>query len=274
MKLNEVFVNEIEERIRKIENTYSVSVLFWNIRGSGDIGIYRKNSDIDIIFVYKSDNKKNRAIHDIIGHGYDLWGWIIDDVFKTIINSFGKNDVNFHYLTKEHARASLNNYFGFFVAIGNKLLCDRSGFINDNFSDLINIMDRKSIIFEFQNEIIKYVKRIENENKLSGNEMLYAFWYCEMSEKIISGGLPGENKLSDMIKNINDILLKSEIEDIKKLYNKSVTKHGQKFYSEKIFGYIIKQYKENIEFLASNTLCFNELDMTIEKIKNKNKLYI
>ena len=80
MKMSHEIIQIIENRLQEYEKEYGICVLLWSFRGSIDIGIYRKNSDLDIIFIYQSNNKKLRAMHDIVGHGFDYWGWILEDV--------------------------------------------------------------------------------------------------------------------------------------------------------------------------------------------------
>ena len=121
MQMPESFIRTVNDRLVRIKALTGINILFWSLRGSLDIGIYRNNSDADIIFVFTSSNPGYRAFHDIVGHGIDLWGWNIEDVLRTI-QFCSENDLqiiinNQCSISSEHRRGSLSYYFGLYVTI-------------------------------------------------------------------------------------------------------------------------------------------------------------
>ena len=52
--LENALIDEVNSRMNFYEYKYNVKILFWALRSSVNLGIVRRNSDLDIMFAYKN----------------------------------------------------------------------------------------------------------------------------------------------------------------------------------------------------------------------------
>ncbi len=248
------FTEMINTRIRQIERLMGITVIFWSLRGSLDIGIYRNNSDADIICVYTSQDKGKRAFHDIVGHGLDIWGWIFEDAIETI--KFCSNNkqeivrIKQCAITNEHIRGSLSYYFGIFVMLGNPFSV--SVYNNESIrTDLWQkVYHPKIVLLEMQSRLEKTYRKVKTGEKLNGNECIYSLWYVLMEKSVIDQNLPGDNKIHDLLDLYADDDLKEEFQRLHILYKRGSTKKGQMFCLPAINSFVSKTYENAEQILA------------------------
>lgn len=249
MKVSKDIVHIIEEKMKFYEVTYGIQVLMWSFRGSIDIGIYRKNSDLDIIFIYRSVNKNIRAIHDIVGHGFDYWGWLLEDVLTTIHESNKLCDSGMPYvISKEHERGSLDYYFGIYCGIDNELSAITEAF-SKYIEALRSVCMNKAMIVWFNNKIEKIYRKIVMKQEITGNEYLYSVWYAYMCKHIMLGNRSGDNKLRKLVGLYATLIEKEEIINIHNDYKVSESKTAKTYYSKIINDIITNQYKTNKQYI-------------------------
>lgn len=252
MKINREVSSIIEERMRLYEHMYGIEVLIWSLRGSMDVGIYRKNSDLDILFLYRSKNKDIRAIHDIVGHGFDYWGWLVEDAILTIekSNEIYQNGETY-LLSAEHKRASLDYYHGLYGAIGNEYAVSSEIFEKEYLANFINAYRRETALAWINSRLKKTIKKINLQERLTGSEILYGVWYALMSKHIITGNEPGDNKLSRLISLYATKDEQYRIEEIHRDYQISVNKMAKSYYDMKLYHLIVNQYENNISYIIT-----------------------
>lgn len=237
----------INKRLTLIEELTNVHVLFWSLRGSLDVGIYRDNSDIDVIFVYSCADKNKKALHDIVGHGLDLWGWIIDDVLDTIefCSTNGLDDLikNKCALTAEHARGSLSYYFGLYVCLGNCFSKSRDGFLEKTANTWLELYNPNIVIAELYCHMLPIYSKISSKGIVSGSQCVYGLWYALMIKGICDRMLPGENKIRDLLVRYGNDDLTNRFYEIHSIYKRGAGKNAQFFDDEVINSFIISSFK-------------------------------
>lgn len=248
MELSPRMKSIIETKLADCERVYNVKVLFWSFRGSIDAGIFRKNSDLDLVFVFKNMSAdKVVAIHDIVGYGFDFWGWNIEDVIKTIeINnySFYEKRDDFHNisLSHEHARGGLTYHYGIYCWLNNS----RSGSNLINVDELRNklacIIEKRVLISHILAGVEAGLTKLETENGMSACDYLYMTWRVLLAEHVFNGGMPGESDI-DMLMNLYmDKKTAMVVNRLKYIYRDSLSKHAQFFIIEELNKFISDKY--------------------------------
>lgn len=260
----------IANQMRDYEKRYGIQVILWTFRGSVDIGIHRMNSDLDILFIYRSKDKKIKAIHDIVGHGFDYWGWLLDDAITTVNESNLLCDKGIPYhLSLEHERGSLDYYFGMYCAIDNK--CSYiSEWVDENIIECIrNLFVIKSGIVWMNNRLEKIYHMICEGKKISGNAYMYGVWYALMSKHILNGNKPGDNKFVSLLEKYVDDNDKIAIKKIYEDYIYSNSKNSKVYKSNIIDSLIMKQYTVNKRYIfeSKKTFISEQYKMAMDKLQ-------
>ena len=235
MELSMNVRNMIEERLTDCEERYGVKVLFWAFRGSLDIGISRKNSDLDLIFVFKNMmEKKVSAIHDIIGYGFDFWGWDIEDAIRTIeINSQSFYEKGNGYktlsLSKEHARGGLTYYSGIYCCFNKEKAGSNLKEIDNLVKKFIDVMERKILILHILSGVQNSIVRLNVEGGMSACDYLYTIWRLLLSECVYKEGIIGESQITLLMTKYLDERNKEIVNGLRKVYKNSLSKHSQFF---------------------------------------------
>lgn len=256
MKLDRGYIMElslrmkemIESKLASCEEMYDVQVLFWSFRGSLDIDISRKNSDLDLIFVFRNRTKnKVAAIHDIVGYGFDFWGWDIEDAIKTIeINnsSFYANCSDYQNipLTKEHARGGLTYYSGIYCFLGNKKSGSNINKIEDLKEKLANVMEKRVLISHILAGVKSGLAKLEIEGGMSACDYLYTIWRVLLAEHVYKGGMPGESEIDFLMPLYMDKETMETVNRLRVIYKDSISKHSQFFRIINLNNYIDNKY--------------------------------
>lgn len=251
MRISKEVVQIIDNRMKLYEKTYGLQVLMWSFRGSMDVGICRKNSDLDIIFIYRCANKNIRAIHDIVGHGFDYWGWRLEDVVTTICEANKIcNNGKTYVLSAEHSRGSLDYYFGVYCGIDNEF-----SWISDAFSNYVECLREicisKSIIVWFDNRLEKTVKKIAVGEEITGNEYLYSVWNAYMCKHMLNGNKTGDNKLRKLLDLYSTQSEKEQIMSIYNDYKMCESKNAKKYFNDIINDLLLKQHEINRQYIKN-----------------------
>lgn len=262
--------NIIENQMRDYEERYGIQVILWTIRGSVDIGIHRKNSDLDIIFIYRSKDKKIKAIHDIVGHGFDYWGWLLDDVITTVNESNLLCDQGIpYYISSEHERGSLDYYFGLYCAIDNNCACISEWVDADIIECMRKIFVIKSCLVWINSKLEKSYKKICGGEEISGNVYLYGVWYALMSKHILNGNRSGDNKFVLLLDKYTDDNEKIVIKKIYEDYIYSSGKNSKVYKNTIIDNLIMDQYNVNRKYITEGNkiLVSEQYKVALEKLK-------
>jgi len=248
--MDKIVTQFIEKRIRMLEELHHIHVLIWAFRGSLDIGIYRENSDLDIIFIFRNlEKSKISAIHDIIGHGFDLWGWDIDDVIKTIRINTALYCQNEHKsfetvtLSQEHDRGSLAYHFGVFCAYGSKNIGGNPLFLEEAPAIFGQIMEKRVMMNDIMLGVKNAREKIVSTGTLSANEYLYTVWRILLSQHVFSGGLPGEADMSVLLDKYGSQIA-NEVFDLNLKYKKARAKHSLRIKSAILNEFIVQESAE------------------------------
>lgn len=241
--MNKEIITFINNRLQKCEQFYNIKVLAWFPR---DRGIYRKNSDLDIVFLFKRGFNSNcSAIHDIIEYGFDFWGWNIEDAVKTLAisneNYYSKagKEIEDIYLSKEHARGGLGYFGGVYWMVGNTCT---NGIGKEIENTLLNIMEKRIIVNYLIKGIAKRIDILEYEGRLSSYEYLNSIWRILLGKGIMEGNLPGKTDFKYLLKSYADECILDPVNDLWKTYENALGKHSQRFDIPVISDYIIKEY--------------------------------
>lgn len=277
MQMPESFKKTVNDRLARIQAMAGIKPLFWSLRGSLDIGIYRNNSDADIIFVFSSTDQDYRAFHDIVGHGIDLWGWNIEDALKTI-RFCSTNDLKIIKkdqcaISDEHRRGSLSYYFGLYVTIGNDFCVDLDGFLTSSYDRWIQLYNPTIAIAEMQGRLEPICQKIKNGQDLSGNECVYGLWYALMEKSLQRDRLPGDNKISTLIDCYGNAGLLNEFKTIHNYYKESSGKKGQKFKNVAINDWLINSFDETEAYMEKADLRVEDIQSKIDQIMAICKTY-
>lgn len=277
MELSVRMRDMVEKKLASCEETYGVKVLFWSFRGSLDVNISRKNSDLDLIFVFKNrTGNKVAAIHDIIGYGFDFWGWDIEDAVRTIElnnNSYYQNPAECQNLplTKEHARGGLTYYSGIYCYFGNI----KSGSFGEEMKTLsdklMGVMEKRVLISHILDGMEGELDKLEINGGMSACDYLYAVWGVLMAEHVYKGGLPGEGEIDPLIKLYMDGETADVVNRLRRIYKNSLSKHTQFFKIEEINVFIRNKF-QFLQKVSGKLTPQHSLDMQ-EKIEGL-KFYI
>jgi len=212
----------INSRIKKCEDLYNIETLFWFGVGSLVTGIFRKNSDLDIRFIYKCKGEKVAAIHDIVGYGFDFWAWDITDVLLFLQN--GGKDV----LSSEHARGSLDYCAGIFSMLGNEISGQYNSSYDKATDHLVKLFSKKICIEYFINLAQNIYLKREQSHILSYYEYLNCIEYLLACEHILENGLPGDIHICKLSKKYLDESMLYLLNELIAAYRDSASKHAQK----------------------------------------------
>lgn len=206
------FKEYIEDHLKELENQYNIKIIFWSLRSSVNMGIYRKNSDIDIYFTFISDEYD--IIHDLESHTFDYWGVNAIDVKKTIdmnikaFNKLGFKNYNPAYIDKMHKRAGCNYFYSLFFAVNETFI--NNEFANDQFCNEIKTFNKDIVISQFQSGLKDKILQIIKMETVPINTYLRTIWNCLFIVHLRNDGLPGDYNLKNLIeKYIENIEFKS-----------------------------------------------------------------
>jgi len=248
MELSVRMKNMVEKKLASCEEVYGVKVLFWSFRGSLNIDISRKNSDLDVIFVFKNRmENKIAAIHDIIGYGFDFWGWDIEDAVRTIeINnqSYYQNRIAYKNipLTHEHARGGLTYYSGIYCYFGSAKSGSNIEGISALEHRLLSVMEKPVLMFHILVDVGEQLDKLEIEGGMSACDYLYAVWGVLQAEHVYRGGLPGESEIDPLMEQYMDQDTKHITNRLRSIYKNSLSKHAQFFQIEELNVFIRNRY--------------------------------
>ena len=248
MELSIRMRNMIETKLADCERVYDVKVLFWSFRGSIDIGISRKNSDLDLIFVFKNMSENQvAAIHDIVGYGFDFWGWNIEDAIKTIEinnNSFYQKRDGFQNipLSSEHARGGLTYYSGIYCWLNNSRSGSNLKEADELKKKLENIAEKRVLISHILDGVESGLSKLEIENGMSACDYLYTTWRVLLAEHVYHGGMPGESEIDLLMSHYMDEKTKEVVNRLRAIYKNSLSKHAQFFSIEDLNVFISKKF--------------------------------
>lgn len=244
-------IEMIEKRMRECEAQYNIKVLLWSFRGSIDIGIYRKNSDLDLVFIYKNlSDAPIAAIHDIIGYGFDFWGWNIEDTVKTIQmnNENYYNNVNRviqdFYISQEHQRGGLGYFSGVYCSLGNENIGGESFAIKRLMPILSNVMEKRVLINHVLTGVRSMTETIQSTGTLNANHYLYGMWRILLSLHIYYGGLPGESNIDFLFQKYGTEKIREEFEFLRKNYKNSLAKGTQRYRLLSLNKFMTEKYNE------------------------------
>lgn len=272
--MNDVICRYIDERMKRCEEIYDINVIAWFLR---DKGIPRKNSDLDIVFLFKNRaDRKCRAIHDIIGYGFDFWGWDIYDALETVARSheyFYLNpsaELEDIYISAEHKRGGLGYYGGIFWMVGNSQIGGNASFLKEGIALLNEIMEKKIIISYLLEPLEKRIETIEYTNCLSSYEYLNTLWRLLVSQNILLGGKSGETNFTEMANKYVGEETLPWIKILINVYNRALSKHSQRFSCVPLNKYVIMEFKclklEMEKLLPEKEKRFNSVMKNLEDL--------
>ena len=194
--LENALIDEVNSRMNFYEYKYNVKILFWALRSSVNLGIVRRNSDLDIMFAYKNLNPfVCSGIHDILGHGLDLWGIDIEDIIKTIsVNNqilYEAKDSTYSLWTisQQHVRGGCNYYFGIYSVLGTEYMYPTTSFIADTSEYFMMMFEKKIVIKQMLILIGKVVNEIKIYEQVSLYDYIYTMWRILLCHNLIDGGI-------------------------------------------------------------------------------------
>lgn len=244
--MDEVVFQSIQDRVMLCKDRYEITPLSWFVR---DRGIYRSNSDLDIVFIFKNFGKtKCAAIHDIIGYGLDFWGWDIHDLIQIIKISnesyYAKPFENPEdiYLSSEHRRAGLGYFGGVYWGVGNKQSWEAELYSNQIVHLLNHVMEVKIIVSYLLNGVRSRVENLQYNVFLTSYEYLNSLWRILLSKSILAGNLPGQTNFGHLVDTYMDEGLIVLVNELINVYAKALGKHSQRFTIPEMNQYIINEY--------------------------------
>lgn len=255
--MNDEIRRYVDERMKRCEEMYGITVIAWFLR---DRGMPRKNSDLDFVFLFKNkDNEKCKAIHDIIGYGFDFWGWDICDAFETIMRSHDNFYINPNaeikdiYLSGEHKRSGLGYFGGIFWMVGNPEVGGNAEFLTNGVRLLDELMEKKIIVNYLVAPLKERIDKINYTNGMSSYEYLNTLWRLAVAKNILLGGEPGETDFPTLIHQFADGEILSVINSLMSVYKGALSKYSQRFTINSLNAYICAEYEsivlEMIELL-------------------------
>lgn len=245
--MNDAIYGYINERMRRCEEVYDIAVIAWFLR---DRGILRKNSDLDIGFLFKSRNSgKCRAIHDIIGYGFDFWGWDIYDAYETVLRSHEQFYVHPEiemkdvYLSAEHQRGGLGYFGGLYWMVGNREVGGNKEFLSDGIELLDKLMEKKIVVNYLVAPLAGRVNKMGYTNGMSSYEYLNTLWRLMLARNILAGGKSGETDFVELAHRFAGGEALSSIESLLHVYRRALSKHSQRFAIMSLNSYISREYE-------------------------------
>lgn len=275
MNLDRELVTLIEMRLKRCEQQYQIRVLSWALRGSLAIGIYRKNSDLDLIFLYQCCGEKVSGIHDIVGYGLDFWGWDIQDALEMISlnhKNYYENPADFTKsvtLSPQHTRGSLDYFQGFYCFVGNSDAVSKSRLFPETKDLFQKIMEKRIVLSHFISRLNSFSSHITLHGSLNSHDYLYAVWMILISRHLLHNGLPGEWKIRYLMDQYLEPSCQGDMETLLDKYKTALSKGSQILRNDRLNDYI----QRNNHTLATqfqklrpeNENCF---DIYFEEIRN------
>ena len=210
MKINYEIIGYINKRIRAIENEFNVSIIFWAFRSSYNIGIYRKNSDVDIFFCFDNLSKGPKIIHDMRYHYFDFWGASVNTIKQSIkINdkSYKINKKNYKpvYYNTACKRAGLNYLYSLFFIMDNQYVNGDLKKIKNIFSYEFSKYNPNIIISQIKYGLENMISEIYSKDSMNLNNYLRIVWSILYLKSIKNGNPPGRQYIDDLILDKNII---------------------------------------------------------------------
>ena len=270
----------INEHMLFYEQKYNIRILFWSLRSSINIGIKRRNSDLDVMFSYISDRKnKCSGIHDITGHGLDFWGIEIHDILTTI-----KKNNEMAYQTEgppklwligpQHKRGGCNYYFGIYSTIGSSYYREYNGFLEKTTPLFLKMFEKKIAAQQLWEATRTTVTNIKYFGKIYLYDYLYAVWRLILCKHILCGNLPGENNILNLIEKYCSPEIKNDIQNYLELYKDTYTKESAYFTIPCLNEFILDNFSEVEKMIAlrpyetieTYKYAYNQIIQTIHEI--------
>lgn len=242
-------VNEINRHMNNYERQYNIHVLFWALRSSINIGIKRKNSDLDIMFAFIAfDKKECLGIHDIAGHGLDFWGIEISEILTTIsmnnrLAYNGKGEPIPNYISKQHRRAGCSYYFSIYSTIGNPYSVEWNNFLSVTSTFFLDMFEKKIAVQELLNAVKPTIRNIRYFGKVYLYDYLYAIWRLELCRHIMQGGVPGKNNIYDLISQGSSSNIKEKIIDSLHTYKNTYSKESVFLQNNELNSFICEEFQ-------------------------------
>lgn len=244
--MNDVICRYIDERMKRCEEIYDINVIAWFLR---DRGMPRKNSDLDIVFLFKNRaDRKCRAIHDIKGYGFDFWGWDIYDALETVTRSheyFYLNpsaELEDIYISEEHKRGGLGYFGGLYWMVGNQQVGGNTFFLSDGVALLNSLMERKIVVNYMMAPLKARVDKMCYMNGMSSYEYLNTLWRLELSRSILEGGKPGETNFIELANRFIEGETLLHVKSLLHVYRDSLSKYSQRFALASLNAFIVKEF--------------------------------
>lgn len=222
----------INQHMLQYERQYNIRVLFWALRSSVNIGIKRRNSDLDIMFSYISLNGKGCAgIRNIAEYGLDFWGIEIHEILETVCQSNKlsyreSKDPVLWQKTPAHQRGGCNYYFGIYSVIGSPFCQDPYSFIGEASPLLLDMFEPKIAAWQLLSATKGTIQNIRHFSKNHLYDYLYAIWRLELCRHILQGGLPGENNIYGLADKYCSLQMKEQIQYYLHLYQNTYRKES------------------------------------------------
>lgn len=255
MKLNNELEYYINEKMSQYEDAYDIKVLCWWLRGTINMGMYRKNSDLDIAFLFQDKNKKCKGLHDLYKHGLDLWGVEIDEIVQTIQinnkNYYENKDSRLITLSSAHTRAGCNYYFGIYSAIGSEWVINSTSFLTDLEKNFLKIGEPVLMAKQLLGFVETRIEDIDFFGKLYLYDYLMSIWRLLLADKILSGGMPGDNNIIKLAKQSLDTDLYKDILYRLSQYRQSEEKKAIYVEDNLLNTFIVQKYGQMREILRA-----------------------
>ena len=209
MKIPDVVCEYINQRLREIEQEYEIKVLFWVLRSSFNMGIYRQNSDADVYFVFVECGEKLNVIHDIGSHRFDMWGCSIRGVKENIdknmrvYNSLEQKKLFIpQYINASYKKAGCNYVYGLFLLVGNECLYDPENNLHKYFRDELESFNRKLYIATLFYQVESDISKMEQQSKNSINDYLRIVWKLLYIKYVFHNGILGKYGLIYLLERV------------------------------------------------------------------------
>lgn len=240
---------EIQKRMRQYEKQYQIRVLYWSFRSSINIGIKRRNSDLDIMFAYLASEPEHcLGIHDIMGHGLDFWGVDIRDILTTIDrnNRLAYESPDLAYLwhiSPQHRRAGCSYYFGIYSTLGNPFYGEYHDFLSRTKTDFLDMFEKKIAARQMLETVGATVDKIWCFGRVCLYDYLFAIWRLALCRHILDGGLPGRNHIEYLLHRYYPEELTKQVEKYLDIYQKTYSKESACFPIDLFNHFLTDEYK-------------------------------
>lgn len=241
----------IEEKIRAVERKYGIKAMFWCTRGSMHAEIYRKNSDLDILYVFqKKGVTEINAVHDIVGYGFDLWGWNIEQVLLTVKQNLKQiylGKMNYWVLSKEYRRGNLMYYGGIYCALGNEnyYRLDKKWSIFENV--LWNAFEPCILQMEFMHEFYEMKRRIVSGVPITFCDYLNTISDLLLLEHVLKGGMPGQANIYYLAKLYLPDFHQGVLYHLLSEYQNAIGKYEQRAYISELNELILERVERLLD---------------------------